>query len=463
MLSLKLDIATRCDRAILGVNVQYILNDKIQLRTLAMFEMKERHTAEYIKKNLLQILKCYDIKLKQIYTITTDNGSNMIKTISLLNEEEDEDDEIEAEENVVVHEDLMTAVHGNSSSDNDTFIELSNEEISVTSVRCAAHSLQLAIHDVLNEKNLAKKIAKYRYICKKLRNTNILMQIKGNKLKKPKIDCPTRWNSTYDMLERLLELRLFCEDQENTYTFLSLDEGEWKFIELFVKIFKPFKDATLLLQKEQLLLGDLYALWLQLKIKTAADQNTMAQQLHAALEKRETNIIGGNYVLAALYLDPRYKILLTPTQNDIARSHLIKIGRLASDLKLKQTSIVDCKSENSSTTTLTDLEMYLQNKEKELGVINNQGEVQSSLADQIFNFNPIREPKVTNVLKYWAEKSNIYPDLANLAKIILAVPATQVSVERNFSVLKLLLTDKRMNLSESNLENILMCRLNMTF
>lgn len=78
MVCLKLDIASRLDRSILGINIQYVLRDKIILRTLAMREMKERHTSAYIKDVVMQVLELYEISLHQIYTITTDNGANMV-------------------------------------------------------------------------------------------------------------------------------------------------------------------------------------------------------------------------------------------------------------------------------------------------------------------------------------------------------------------------------------------------
>ena len=43
-ISLKIDIATRMDRAILGINIQLIKNGKLTLRTIAMKELIQSHT-----------------------------------------------------------------------------------------------------------------------------------------------------------------------------------------------------------------------------------------------------------------------------------------------------------------------------------------------------------------------------------------------------------------------------------
>ena len=55
--SLKIDIATRIDRAILGINIQLIKNGKLTLRTIAMKDLTHRHMAEYNKNTLAEVLE----------------------------------------------------------------------------------------------------------------------------------------------------------------------------------------------------------------------------------------------------------------------------------------------------------------------------------------------------------------------------------------------------------------------
>ena len=44
MISMKIDAVTRLDRSFLGINIQYIQNTRITLRTLALKELKEEQT-----------------------------------------------------------------------------------------------------------------------------------------------------------------------------------------------------------------------------------------------------------------------------------------------------------------------------------------------------------------------------------------------------------------------------------
>ena len=95
--SLKIDSVSRLNRSVLGINVQYVVKNKIQIKTLAMREMLYKHSAVNIKQIVMDTLNEYDLHVDQIHSITSDNGNNMIKTTSLLNEDVDIEEEIESD------------------------------------------------------------------------------------------------------------------------------------------------------------------------------------------------------------------------------------------------------------------------------------------------------------------------------------------------------------------------------
>lgn len=80
LICLKLDTATRLGRDVLCVNVQFVERNVMKIRTLAMVELKQRHTADHLEKVVTEILTTYKIEVSQIYSCTTDNGSNMLAT-----------------------------------------------------------------------------------------------------------------------------------------------------------------------------------------------------------------------------------------------------------------------------------------------------------------------------------------------------------------------------------------------
>lgn len=65
-----------------------------------------------------------------------------------------------------------------------------------------------------------------------------------------------------------------------------------------------------------------------------------------------------------------------------------------------------------------------------------------------------------NIFEYWQEKKSEDNALYVLSQTVLAVPSSQVSVERAFSALGLVLTQKRTHISETNLNNVLIVKLN---
>lgn len=71
-----------------------------------------------------------------------------------------------------------------------------------------------------------------------------------------------------------------------------------------------------------------------------------------------------------------------------------------------------------------------------------------------------RQSHAYDVWHHWVNRKTTHPELYAVAMVVLAVPSNQVSVERSFSALPLVLTDLRSGISEENLENILIIKLN---
>lgn len=89
--------------------------------------------------------------------------------------------------------------------------------------------------------------------------------------------------------------------------------------------------------------------------------------------------------------------------------------------------------------------------------------VDGNIRKAFFEIEAYKEKRINidaDLMEYWNEKKYVFPWLRKLACIVHAVPATQVSVERAFSALKLVLGDLRYNLSEEKLAAIMMLKLN---
>ena len=61
-------------------------DNKSKTQTLDVIDTHSRHTAKDIKSMILDALKRFGILLENVVLSVTDNATNMVKTIELLNE-----------------------------------------------------------------------------------------------------------------------------------------------------------------------------------------------------------------------------------------------------------------------------------------------------------------------------------------------------------------------------------------
>lgn len=217
LFSLKIDEASRLNRSIVGINVQFIERNSIQIKTLAMVEMKEKHTAVNIKRIICNTLDKFNLNIEQIYSITSDNGRNMIKETSLLNEQLDEENlwEEHVNENAMEHSEF---------NEINRLIDIEKKSnYLIRTIRCAAHTIQLAVWDVIKNSDLQTKIKKFRDLAVALRTPTHRALLERNNEKTALLNNVTRWNSTYEMLKRLVELKSHCKSYEGVHTELKIE------------------------------------------------------------------------------------------------------------------------------------------------------------------------------------------------------------------------------------------------
>ena len=94
----------------------------------------------------------------------------------------------------------------------------------------------MAVEDALKDDTINKLIDRVRSVSKHLRTTNAKLLLQKSGYKCPIIDYITRWHSRHDMLERLLELRPFCESGNKIDDYnVHLSMNEWYSIKTFVE------------------------------------------------------------------------------------------------------------------------------------------------------------------------------------------------------------------------------------
>ncbi|XP_060864336.1 uncharacterized protein LOC132940637 [Metopolophium dirhodum] len=350
------------------------------------------------------------------------------------------------------------------------------EPKSITScIRCSVHSLQLCVLHGLKNAPITSCIIEARKVVKKLRTPKYASWLKRKHLKYAVIDIETRWNFLYNMIYRLLELKEFCKLHDGTNPDVRLRDCEWESIQSVVNALNPAKTATLALQKQDLNLGDFYGIWLKAIHGLTADGSILAKTIKIAMEKElKEKYLENSKFLAAIYVDPRYQCLLTHDQQDLAINRLVETWETLQLLKDKNPEL---NRSNSSLDAAVHNEVDTSGQHSEDFFENFLSSQSSNLSQSSTSSNPTqtitailnyfknvqRIPYTDILMKYWENQKESHAEIYELACVLLAIPATQVSVERSFSGLKFIVSDLRASLDEELLEAIMVIRCNEQF
>lgn len=76
--------------------------------------------------------------------------------------------------------------------------------VNIYGIKCAAHTLQLAVRKAMKNSNVAELMKICQLVVKLLRKPRIINEIRSNNLEYflPRYDCLTRWSSTYLMVSK---------------------------------------------------------------------------------------------------------------------------------------------------------------------------------------------------------------------------------------------------------------------
>ena len=182
-------------------------NFEQQVLLLHVSPFPENHTGENIEHMLKKMIKDFNIPDEKIHQICHDNASNMMRGV---------------------------------------------ENIGYSSLCCFIHTTQLALKCISNQGSVKNLINKCRNIASHFHRSPKSCQMLADlqkTLDKERLvviqDVTTRWNSTFFMLKRMLEIKrelvLFLVENHSEYN-LSTDECD--LMEKLVKLLQPFNEAT---------------------------------------------------------------------------------------------------------------------------------------------------------------------------------------------------------------------------
>ena len=354
---------------------------------------------------------------------------------------------------------------------------------------CTNHTIQLVINDELfGMASVENLVEKCRKVCtfanRSITFSNEVSDAQepldeGKVAKQLQQDVVTRWNSTYDMLARFVELKealltVMAKPKWEDKVEVHFYPSDWELMVKIVSLLKGFKEATLMLSSSAAsisqvipivkLIGD------SLAVSARADHGvkTFKRDLKAALERRFAEKENIDEYTHATLLDPRYKKALFRDSDkcELAVKSLIAKSKVeAVDIDI----LVPAAPVGAAAAPAVDpSELTIKNLMKKAVDASQKNDEQDAITaeDVLNNYlkSPIEEKKC---LEYWKEYEKnaggckIKMALARLAKKHLTPPATSTDVERLFSVAGNILTDVRNRLLPDNVEKLLFMRANM--
>lgn len=263
-------------------------------QTLALIDTDAKHDAASITDMVETTMRKYNIVKDQVMACVVDNASNMVKAVTDLNADEEESEE-----------------------DEDGFDVNLTQEHYIDLIRCGAHTMQLAVRDGLKHPTSSALLGRIHEVCNLLRAPKINSILKRRTGKGMVTEVPTRWSSTYEALNRLLELKEAVEDLAGPQTHLN--EDEWAGVADLRKILAIPYQATLRMQRETMTPGEFLKEWRHAYFKLEQVEGNLAAAMRAALLRRESRLLESRMILAAVFADARYRTLLTLDQIAVGR------------------------------------------------------------------------------------------------------------------------------------------------
>jgi hypothetical protein len=149
----------------------------------------------------------------------------------------------------------------------------------------------------------------------------------GGVVRKLVQDVPTRWNSTFYMLESIQPqrrvLRLYALD----HTHLILSLSQWELLDIVVNILRPFEEITREVCNESACLSEVLPAVTVLKaFLTSGDNLTVTSMRTALLDsltERFQHLYTSNIHLLSTVLDPRFKLSFLPPDAQSFTRHLL--------------------------------------------------------------------------------------------------------------------------------------------
>ena len=421
---------SRSNDSYIGVTFHTITKEwELQHFILENQELPEQHTAANIAEAMKKVLVQWKLDSSKLCGATVDNAANIQKAMMDI--------------------------------------------LSWKCLGCFGHTVNLCVKAGLKQRQVETAVARCSRLVTNFRKSSRAAHVlttKQEALEKPKHkllqEVDTRWNSTYDMIERVMEQQVpVCAALiEMKRMDLLPKDTECRLLEEMLQVLKPFKDVTVQVSAEKYvtasairpLIHHLTQNALRVQDADSSVIKAMKREMAKNLESRYQEPIVKEMLDFACFVDPRFKSMpfldtneREALQEDFLAEVMMHVIPEQEDERPDSDSD-QADQEPPSKKPKTGLGMLLGNMfnipvEKRRMSIREKAEQEMRLYMQ--------EPSPfvdVNVLEWWKENCNRFPAIAEVARRRLCMPATSTPAERLFSKAGCIINSKRAVLDPDN-------------
>ena len=425
---------------------------------LQTLHFPESHTGVHISEKLKEICSNFNVPYDKVVAVVHDQGSNMQASLRIL------------------HDDSGWA-----------------------SVNCAAHTLQLCVNEGLQIRSIAALLASGRKLVGHFKHSSKATAALAQKQKQMNMpvkrliqDCPTRWNSSFYMLERILEIRwpisAVLGDESITKKAdrpLDFKSEQWTLAEDLLPSLQKIEIATVYFSEEEKIslstaLPIVFGLAddLQALPDDSIAVQSFKQTVKATILKRRDVEEISSILLISTALDPRFKLIKyldEDTKAEVIELVTSNTERLVGDIDCTMAES-DCTMVDDTQGTLIEFSSYSSTQEQPpvikkakksaLDILlgpeeDTRGRTIKDEAEAYFHEKVCA--RKTNVLEWWKLNESRFPNIAKLAKAVMCIPATSAPSERLFSAAGHIVNKRRTCLKPENVDVILFLNKNLKF
>uniref|UniRef100_A0A3Q3FFT6 BED-type domain-containing protein n=1 Tax=Labrus bergylta TaxID=56723 RepID=A0A3Q3FFT6_9LABR len=400
---------SRTTTSFMSVTCHFISDFQNVSVLLDCLEMSDRHTADNLAEQLLRVAREWNI-VHKVVACVSDNAANVVKAI---------------------------------------------QNTGWPHLFCFAHTLNLIVHS---------GIAAIKPTVDKVKATLGLPELRL------KQDCPTCWNSTYYMLERILQNReaVITTLALTNPRLATLSPEEWEEMQQACNVLKPFEEVTVEISASKVIL---LARGLQ---KIASSHQRAAGNLSEPVRKLVDNIcsqmshqfhkIESHVLLSeAAALDPRFKKKAF-RQDEAADNVFHRLCNSAARMTFpnQQAEGEEEGAEAQEGSSTQESAVWKEFDEQVFGLVTSS---RNPTADSVLEVRGFIEeplvPRSSNPLTWWQSRRVVYPRLCEFMKRRLCIVATSVPSERVFSKTGQIVSERRSRLSSSKVRQLVFINANL--